>query len=271
MAARTSGWAGPAAAGAGRRRAGRGAGRGGRLRLASLVALGLGWHLASVALDSRALPGPAAVAERLVAQVLSGELPLHFAATLARVAASFVLAMAAGSAVGIAMGRWRAADRLLDPWLVIGLNVPALVVAVLCYVWFGLGELAAVAAVALNKIPTVVVLVREGARAIEPELLDVARGFRVPWHVTLRAVYLPQLHPSLMAAARAGLALIWKVVLVVEMLGRSDGIGFQLSVFFQFFDVAGILAYTLALVALMLALEMAVLRPLERRLTGWRL
>ena len=73
-----------------------------------------------------------------------------------------------------------------------------------------------------------------------------------------------------MVAARSGLALIWKIVLVVELLGRSDGVGFQLQLFFQLFDVPAILAYTLAFVAVVQVIELTILQPLERRVTRWR-
>ena len=65
------------------------------------------------------------------------------------------------------MGRSSNANLFLDDWLVLGLNVPALVIIILCYVWFGLNELAAILAVSLNKIPMVAVIMREGARSIE--------------------------------------------------------------------------------------------------------
>ena len=100
--------------------------------------------------------------------------------------------------------------------------------------------------------------------------MQVARAYRLGRRTTFLRVYLPQLVPYLMAAARSGLSLIWKIVLVVELLGRSEGVGFQLNVFFQFFDITGILAYTLAFAAVVLVVEAWVLRPLERRLTGWR-
>jgi len=74
----------------------------------------------------------------------------------------------------------------------------------------------------------------------------------------------------LAAAARSGLALVWKIVLVVELLGRPSGVGFQIATFFQFFDVAGILAYALAFILVVQAVEWGVLQPLERRLTQWR-
>jgi NitT/TauT family transport system permease protein len=161
-------------------------------------------------------------------------------------------------------------DASLDGALILGLNIPALVTAIVCYIWLGLGEVAAVTAVALNKIPTVVVMLREGARAVDRGLLDVGAVFRVPRGRAFTRIYLPQLYPYLLAAARAGLALIWKIVLVVELLGRSSGVGFQLGTFFQFFDLTSIFAYTLAFAVTVMAIESLGLRPLERRLLRWR-
>ena len=100
--------------------------------------------------------------------------------------------------------------------------------------------------------------------------MQVADAYRLSRWRRFTQVYLPQLHPYLFAAARTGLSLIWKIVLVVELLGRSEGIGFQLNVFFQLFDIAGILAYTLVFAGVVLIVEAFVLRPLERRLTRWR-
>jgi len=239
-------------------------------RLASLLAFVLVWHVAALTVDSSTLPAPITVFERIVAETVSLALPQHLATTLSRVVISFGAAMIIGTAIGIAMGHWRRLDLFLDGWLVLGLNIPALVTIILCYVWFGLNDTAAIIAVAINKIPTVVVTVREGARAIDPRLMQVASAYRLSRWRTFTRVYLPQLQPYLMAAARSGLSLIWKIVLVVELLGRSNGIGFQLNVFFQFFDITGILAYTLVFAAIVLLVEALALRPLERRVTRWR-
>jgi len=93
---------------------------------------------------------------------------------------------------------------------------------------------------------------------------------RLSWWRRMRKVYLPQLYPYFMSATRAGLALIWKIVLVVELIGRSNGVGFQLGVYFQFFDIANILAYTASFVAVVMAVEAFAIRPLEQSLTRWR-
>lgn len=240
------------------------------LRSASALGLlALWWGLAAAAADS-ALPTPPAVLEALRAELDAGALIPALLATLARVAAAFALAMAAGSALGYAMGRSRAVDAAADAWVLLLLNVPALVVILLAYVWFGQTEAAAVGAVALSKLPNVVVVVREGARALDPGLDELARAYRFGAWARLRDVVLPQLQPYLAAAARSGLAIVWKVVLVVELLGRPSGVGFELHLRFQMFDVAGLLAYSLAFAAVMLAVEAFAMRPVERRARAWR-
>jgi NitT/TauT family transport system permease protein len=178
--------------------------------------------------------------------------------------------MLLGVALGILMGRSRRVDRVLDSFLILGLNVPALVTTILCYIWFGLSETAAILAVVINKIPMVAINLREGARAVDMQLLEVAQVYRLTRTECFFKVYLPQLYPYLFSSARNGLALIWKIVLVVELLGRSDGVGFQIGSFFHFFDITSILAYTLAFSALIFLLEAVVLRPLENRLNRWR-
>lgn len=240
------------------------------LRLLSLFAFVVLWQIAAWIVQDSTMPPPLTVFGRIVSETASLALPQHLAVTLLRVGIAFVIALIIGAAIGMAMGRWEALDRFLDGWLVLGLNIPALVTIILCYVWFGLNDVAAIVAVAINKIPTVIVTVREGARAIDPRLMQVAEAYRLSRWRRFTQVYLPQLHPYLFAAARAGLSLIWKIVLVVELLGRSEGIGFQLNVFFQMFDIAGILAYTLVFAGVVLAIEALVLRPLERRLNRWR-
>ena len=240
------------------------------LQLLSALSLLAIWQMAALALDARILPSPLAVFEVMLSGFESGEIPEQILITLARVAASFLLAMVIGIALGIAMGRHRLLDRFFDGWLILFLNIPALVTIILCYVWFGLIEAAAITAVAINKIPNVVVTVREGARALDPDYMEMAESFRLSRAKTLRYVILPQLVPFIVAAARSGLALIWKIVLVVELLGRSDGVGFQLYTLFQLFDVAGILAYTLSFVAVVQLIELAGLQPLERRINRWR-
>jgi NitT/TauT family transport system permease protein len=236
----------------------------------SLLLLLALWQVSSLVAQSRLFPGPLVVAHSLWNEVVQGTLLLHLGISLARVGVSFALAMLVGAAVGLLLGRSPALDRWLQPWLVVLLNVPALVIVILTYVWLGLTEAALLVAVALNKIPSVAVTLREGARALDRDYDEVARTYRFGTWKRLRHVILPQLAPYLLSASRNGLSLVWKIVLVVELLGRSNGIGFQLQTYFQLFDVPRVIAYAAAFVLCVLAIETAIFAPLERRVGRWR-
>ncbi|MEZ5833837.1 MAG: ABC transporter permease subunit [Dongiaceae bacterium] len=240
-------------------------------RVLSLIALVALWQLTATMLNDPAmLPTPLATFKAGYAGLIGGDLVFHVAVTLARVAVAFALAMLFGSAIGIVLGRSPVLDQIFSGWLVIGLNLPALVTIVLCYIWFGLTEAAAILAVTVNKVPTVAAIVREGTKSLDRSLFEMTQVFGVKPTRVLARVILPQLAPSLMAAARAGLALTWKIVLVVELLGRPNGVGFQIRTFFNYFDIASILAYSLVFIGAVMAIEAFLLQPLDRRLGRWR-
>jgi NitT/TauT family transport system permease protein len=230
----------------------------------------LAWQLGSAIAASQTLPAPLAVLSVISAEARSGALFVNFGITLARVVASFALAMVLGTMLGVAMGRSKTIDRFFDPILVLLLHLPALVVIVLAYIWLGLNEAAAIGAVALNKLPNTAVTLREGARALDRSLDEMAFVFRLPVGVRVRHVILPQLAPYFTAAMRSGLSLVWKIVLVVELLGRSSGVGFEIGVAFQLFDVTKLLAYALPFAGLMLAIETFAVQPAERHVSRWR-
>jgi NitT/TauT family transport system permease protein len=240
------------------------------LRIASLLLLLALWQIGSAHFGPRLLPTPVSVLTTVVDEARSGALLLNLAATLARVAASFILAMSLGAVLGVLMGRHPVFDRIADSWVVILLNLPALVIIVLAYVWVGLNEVAAIGAVALNKLPNAIVTVREGARALNRELDEVAEVFRMSHWVRLRHVLLPQLAPYIAAAARSGLSLVWKIVLVVELMGRSNGVGFEIGMAFHLFDIRLLLAYAIPFVIVMLAIETLLVQPFERHVARWR-
>lgn len=267
------------------------------LRILSLLLLIAIWQLVSMLIASRVLPPPLDVLEvmlqqahwsaachlildqpqcalcripKLLSVTCVPPLFFHVGITLLRVVVSFSLAMIFGTLFGILMGRNATINRLGDPWLVVLLNLPALVIIVLAYIWMGLTEAAAILAVALNKLPNATVTIREGARAIDPGLEEMAKVFAMPWQTRARHVLLPQLAPYIAAATRSGLSIVWKIVLVVELMGRSNGVGFEIYTAFQLFDIPLLLAYTLPFVGIMLAIEAFIVQPFEQHVSRWR-
>jgi NitT/TauT family transport system permease protein len=233
-------------------------------KLFILIILASAWQCIAWLVNSADFPSLLIVMESFTYHLVQGDMLMNISVTLRRVIISFIIAMILGVFIGILMGTSKRLNQLTDSLLIIVLNIPALVTILLCYIWFGLVESAAITAVVINKIPTVVVMIREGARVVDNDLLNVAKVYKLSKSKTFFNVFLPQLYPYIMASARAGLSLIWKIVLVVELLGRSDGVGFALNTLFQFFDIAGILAYTFAFISIVLVIENLIFRPLDK-------
>ena len=228
------------------------------------------WAVVAVVVNSRFLPPPWTVVAQIVFLTNSGHLVPDFAATLTRAALGFGIAMLLGTALGVALGRSRWVDALFLNWVVVGMNLPAIVIAILCYIWLGLNDTALILAVVLNKTPIVITNIRQGVLSFDPAYDEFARAYRLSPAATFRLIHAPQLVPYLLTAARTGLSLVWKIVLVFEVLGSDSGVGFRVSMFFQFFDLKGILAYTAVFVAIVMVLEHLAIGPLERRLLKWR-
>ena len=237
---------------------------------ASVLVLIAVWQGVALMVQSRLLPTPWAVAVHVGWLASAAHLIPDFAITLVRAGLGFGIAMGLGTAVGIALGRSRLVDRLFLNWVVIGLNLPAIVIAILCFIWLGLTDTALILAVVLNKTPLVITQIRQGMLSFDPGYDAFARAYRLTRGQVFWLIQLPQLTPFVLTAARTGLSLVWKIVLVFEVLGADSGVGFRVSLFFQFFDMKGILAYTVVFVAIVMVLEHLVIGPMERRLLAWR-
>ena len=236
----------------------------------SILLVVIVWQASSIAVNSELFPSVIDVLKNLSQQIANKELFSHLFITLYRVFVAFFITMIIGVIIGIVMGFYQKIDGMLDFLLILFLNIPALVTIIVCYIWFGLSDFAAILAVVINKVPIIVTNIREGTRAFEKKYMDFAKVYKLSKKEIIFNIYLPQLYPYLMATTRLSLSLIWKIVLVVELLGRSDGIGFQISMYYQFFDISSILAYSFAFIFVILLIEHKILKPIDNRLKAWK-
>ncbi|MCC6211923.1 MAG: ABC transporter permease subunit [Burkholderiales bacterium] len=239
------------------------------MRLASFFALLVVWWLASLAVPA-AVPSPGLTAAMIRDNVASGVVAGHVFATLNRVFWGFALAMGLGIATGMAMGFSSRAERILDLWVMVALTIPGLCYAIVAFLWIGLNEVAAVCAVAITAFPSIAITIREGAKGIDNRLVDMATAFGAGRPRRVWRVVVPQLMPYVMAAGRYGLGIIWKITVLVELLGLSSGVGYMLNYWFQLNNMAQVFAWTAMFTAVMIFLELGVLQQLERRLFAWR-
>lgn len=226
--------------------------------------------MVSDAVGPRILPGPGPTFEFVAREWNRGTLTLHLWATTNRVLIGFAAAMVAGVFLGVLTGVNRRADQFLSAWVIAGLSVPRLVLFVVAYLVLGLNDRAAIIALTLTILPTVVVQVREGTLALDRKLIEMASAYRRSRLRILRQVVLPQLMPYIIGTGRTTLSLAWKMVILAELTGRTTGVGYQISFYFQMFNMTGILAYGFTMMVLLAVVDIVIMGGLQRWAFRWR-
>lgn len=242
----------------------------GAIRIVSIVAALVAWELLSRIVPNNLFPGPLESFGALLSNIRDGVIFKHLALTLLRVFSGLALAMMIGVPVGIVMGLSKRAAAFLDAWLMISMAIPSLCYGLICFIIFGLNEFGAILAIALTGAPSITVNVWEGVKNLDAKLMRMADAYQANRMLVLRHVILPQLAPYIMASLRFGLGLIWKIAILVELLGLPNGVGFELYYWYQLADMRQVLAWTLVFTLFMLFIEFGVFKRLETRLFSWR-
>ncbi|WP_454720804.1 MULTISPECIES: ABC transporter permease [Cupriavidus] len=234
------------------------------------VLLAAGWEGMARVLQSPLVPGTAAIARELVAISVSGFAFGEIGVTFLRMSLGFLLALVFALPIGIASAVSRFAERFFEPGIILGLTVPGLVWALLCVIWFGVSLTSPVVAVALGVLPSLVISVQQGVRSLDHEIVEMIRVFRLPSATVLRKVWLPLLYSFIVSGCRVGFSIAWKVIVLVEIFGMSNGVGYQLNAQFSTQNVEGVIAWTIAFWAAMIVVEHGVFRTLEAHANRWK-
>lgn len=240
------------------------------LRVGSIVVLLGAWWLLSLFFPPALIPRPLETLSEVAAIISGGEFLTEMGNTLRRVLVGFGIAMVISIPLGIVMGTFRSLESFFEPPVILGLTMPGLIWAVLMIMFFGLTETSAYGAVAVTIFPMLTISIWQGTKAIDKDLIDMSSAFHAsPWSKVVDVI-LPQLVSHILAAIRYGLGLAWKVVVVVEMFGFSNGVGYQVVRGFNVFSMKAVLAWAITFLVVMIVIEFGIIGSLERTVTRWR-
>lgn len=236
--------------------------------LAVLTVIGIWWLLYLI--YPRLLPSPQSTLNEALRLLSDGTFFFHMYQSLRRVFVGAVVAMFFSVGVGIYMGTVVMGERFFQPLVVLGLTIPGLMWALIAVMLFGINEFSPYFAVTVTIFPMLVINIWAGVKSLDKELMDMSYVFHFSKWMKITHVILPQLVPNIFAATRYGLGLAWKVVVVVEMFGTSNGVGYQVMKSYQVFNMQGVIAWTVTFVIAMIVIEYGLINFAERRLTAWR-
>ena len=239
-------------------------------RVLSIVTLVVAWFVLSAVFPPSIVPGPIPVVKAMSENIASGQAFYHLYKTLLRVGFGLLLTMILGVGIGTIMGLSRTGEVFLDSWVMVGLTLPAIVYSIVCLLWFGLNDRAAIVAIGISAFPTVSISIWQGIKGMDMQLVSMGQAFHLPRNAIIRKIVFPQLLPHILAAMRYALGICWKICTTVELIGMSSGVGYQLNYWFGLFSMAQVFAWTLLFLLVMFAIEYLIFKPVEKRLTRWR-
>ena len=240
------------------------------LRVGSIVALFVGWWLLSLLFPPSLIPKPWDTMVEVFSIIRTGEFFDNMGSTLWRVFVGFSFAMLVSIPLGIIMGSFRNLESFFEPPVILGLTMPGLIWALMMIMFFGLTEFSAYSAVAVTIFPMLTISIWQGTKSLDKDLIDMSTAFHASVYSKLVDVILPQLVSHLLASIRYGLGLAWKVVVLVEMFGFSNGVGYRVMHGFDIFSMKAVLAWAITFLLVMIFIEFGVIGFLERSVTRWR-
>jgi len=240
------------------------------LKIYSVAVLLAAWVGLSLVFSEQIIPGPIPVFEAIVDNMQSGDGLFHLYKTVSRVVLGLTIAMFLGTGLGLVMGLSIKGEKFFESWVMVGLTIPAVVYAIICLLWFGLNDSAAVIAIGITAFPAVAINMWQGVKDIDMQLIAMGKAFRLPTRDLIRKIVLPQTVPYVLAATRYALGISWKIATTVELIGMSSGVGYMLHYWFGLFSMTQVFAWTLTFVIVLLFIEYVLINPFEKRATAWR-
>ena len=244
----------------------------------SLVSAGLmfaAWWIASHTgwVKPLFLPRPEAIwiafQQSLAGDIDGHTLYGHFAASVARVFAAFVLAVTVAVPVGLAMGVSRVARGVFDPPIEFYRPLPPLAYLPLMVIWFGIGETSKIILLFLAIFAPVALAARAGVRSVSQEQIQAARSMGAsPWQVVLHVIA-PGALPEILVGLRIGMGVGWTTLVAAEMVAADAGLGKMVFNAANFLRTDVVMLGTIVIGIVAFAFEM-LMRWVEKRAAPWK-
>lgn len=220
-------------------------------------------------IDVRFFPAPTSIMETFGKMISSGEIFGHLLISLQRIALGFALGAIPALILGLAMGLFKWLRTILDPFVAFAYPIPKSSILPLIMIIFGLGEMTKIVTVALGVFFLVLINTIAGVRNINPIYLDAAKNFGAGYVDTIIHVALPGALPLIFAGLKLGLGAGLILIVIAEMVGARNGLGYLIWESWQSFAV-GRLYVGLIVIGLLGYLSTIIMDELEKKLVPWK-
>jgi NitT/TauT family transport system permease protein len=235
----------------------------------SLGLLLLGWQVASFFLPEFVVPGLQLIGSEFVKMFHDGTLLKDTLLTLYRVTQGLIGGFILGGMLGIAMGAGKRSENYLMPVINFIMGVPALSWTLIVILWFRGTETRVFMLMLAVSFPVFAHSILDAVKGVSRELMEMTLAFRPTRGQVFRLLILPAIVPNILTAWKVSIGFAVRVVIVAELVGASTGVGYRMVQQQALLNMSGVLAWTLVLVGMGLAMQ-GLITAFENRLLRWR-
>jgi NitT/TauT family transport system permease protein len=195
--------------------------------LFAAIALTIVWQILSMVVDGSILPDPITVIKVLFRELQKGLL-IHFAVSLWRVVAGMLLSVLVAAPAGLIIGGSKRLNRLFSPIIYLLYPIPKVVFVPVVILFLGIGDLAKIVIMFLILFFQIIVLVRDQAAGLAPQLIQSLQSLGAGRRAIFRFVYLPASLPAILTALRQSIGTAVAVLYITELSATKYGLGYYI-------------------------------------------
>ncbi|MDR6550545.1 ABC transporter permease [Paenibacillus qinlingensis] len=215
------------------------------------------------------LPTPAEIAVAFYDLLITGELFKHLKISIWRAAVGFLVGGSLGLLFGLLVGLFRKFEQSVDPSVQMLRTIPHLAITPLFILWFGFGEFSKILLIAKGAFFPLYVQTFLGIRNVDSKLFDVARVLEFNRFKQITKLVLPAALPNILLGLRLSIGVAWLGLVVAEIMGSSEGVGYLIMDARQFSQTAVVFVGILIFAFVGKGSD-SLVRILEKKLLKWR-
>lgn len=228
------------------------------------------WQLAIVVTGAHEaiLPSPWLTAQAFAELVVSGEIFIHAGMSVMRVVSAWMIAATVAIPIGLAMGRFRPFEKMLDPVIELFRPISALAWIPLAILWFGIGESGKIFIIFIATFFPTVLNTVVGVKDVDPVMIRAGQVLGCNDEASIfRKIILPAALPNIVVGLRISFGTGWTAIIAAELVAAQSGLGYLIADGMEILR-ADLVLVGMAVIGVLGVLFDTVFRLVHRRI-GW--
>lgn len=214
------------------------------------------------------LPAPTDIIKTAYSYIKDGQLYRNVIISLARLCKGYTLGVCAGIFAGFFIGKYRSLHCMLEPIFSILSSIPTYALCPLMIIWFGIGENSKIILISVTTFFPMAASTAAGIQSVDYKMVQCAKSLGANSFQIFRMIYFMSAEPHILFGMRSCLNNAFAALIVAEMMGATEGLGFIIVNSRNWFLVSDMFLSILIIIILYLILKESI-TILERKKCRW--